>query len=282
MNMYAFIALINGLTVSVLGLFVYFKNKNNNVNRLYGLFCLAVAVWSYGYYFWQISDNYDNAIFWLHFLMVGAIFVPITYFHFISYFLELSKGKKVWIYLGYILSVIFLVLNFTQFFIKDLVKKLEFNFWPEPGEVFHFFLLFFASYIIYSWYLMSHKIDKSNGIKRSQIKYILIATFIGFIGGSTNYFLWYNIPIPPYGNILVTVYAGLIAYSILRYRLMDIKLFFGRGAVYFFSFATATGVAFLLMILNDFYKILDFKSAAPVMLAAGILVFNPFFEFIVY
>jgi hypothetical protein len=51
-----------------------------------------------------------------------------------------------------------------------------------------------------------------------------LGSLLGFGGGATNYFLFYNIPIPPFGNPLVAVGFGLLTYSIIRHRLMDIKL----------------------------------------------------------
>ena len=60
------------------------------------------------------------------------------------------------------------------------------------------------------------------GNKRNQIKYILMGTIIGYIGGSTNYPLWYKIPIPPLGNCLVSAYVILIGYAIAKYKLLDV------------------------------------------------------------
>jgi len=63
---------------------------------------------------------------------------------------------------------------------------------------------------------------KSSGFKREQIRYFLAAAIVGFFGGATNWPMWYNIHFPPYMNILVSVYLGIVAYAIINYRLMDI------------------------------------------------------------
>jgi len=46
--------------------------------------------------------------------------------------------------------------------------------------------------------------------KKSSTNSIVRGACLGFIGGSTNYFLWYKLPILPIGNILVSVYVGSI------------------------------------------------------------------------
>jgi signal transduction histidine kinase len=60
--------------------------------------------------------------------------------------------------------------------------------------------------------------------KKQQIKYFLLGTGIGFACGSTNYFLWYNIPIPPYPNALVSIYVVLTTFAILKYHLFEIRV----------------------------------------------------------
>jgi len=70
---------------------------------------------------------------------------------------------------------------------------------------------------------------------REQIKYVLLGTLIGFVGGSTNYPLWYNVNIPPLGNSLVAIYVILVAIAIMKYHLFDIKLILTELLVGVFS-----------------------------------------------
>ena len=65
---------------------------------------------------------------------------------------------------------------------------------------------------------------QSDEIKRRQIEYVFWGTLIGFIGGSTNYFLWYDIPIPPIGNFLVILYPLALGYAVLKHHLFDLKV----------------------------------------------------------
>jgi signal transduction histidine kinase len=60
-------------------------------------------------------------------------------------------------------------------------------------------------------------------MKKLQIKYVLLGSIVGFGGGLTNFFLWYDIEILPVGNILVAFYTVFFSYAIIKYRLMDIR-----------------------------------------------------------
>lgn len=88
-----------------------------------------------------------------------------------------------------------------------------------------------------------------HGIKAGQIKLVFIGTLIGFVGGSTNYFLWYNIPLPPYLNILVSVYILTVAYAIVKYRFMNIEVIIRRTVVFTGLLAFVFGVLFFGLFL---------------------------------
>jgi signal transduction histidine kinase len=76
-----------------------------------------------------------------------------------------------------------------------------------------------------------------NKEKQNQLKYVLLGTSIGYAGGCTNYLLWYDIPIPPYGNIFVSFFGIFLTYAIIRHQLMDIRIVIKRSIVYSISIA---------------------------------------------
>jgi len=224
MPIFALTALINGITSSILGFFVFFRNNKVKVNQTFALFCFSIAFWSYAYYFWQVADNASDALMWSRLLMAGAIFIPIFYLHFVLTLLnKLSEKLKILIS-AYAFGFIFLVLDLTSLFIKGVTPKFSFAFWPEPGIAFHFFLVGWVGCIVYPTYLLYKSYKGSLGIQRHQLRYLLTGMIIGYLGGATNFFLWYNIPIPPFGNILVSFFVITTSYAIVRYRLLDIHV----------------------------------------------------------
>ena len=286
MIFYAIIALINAITGTILGLFVYFKNKKAKTNQAFFLFCLSVAVWSYAYYFWQVTDNADSALFWSRGLMVGAIFVSISYFYFIIRLLNKVKEKKKSLIVGYLIFFFFFLTNFTSLFVKGVSPKLGFAFWPEPGIFYHPFLLAWIFYALYTVYLLFKEYYLSIGIKQNQIRYILVGTIIGYIGGATNYLLWYDIPIPPIGNWTATFYLAIVAYAILKYRLMDIRMAIKRSTIFSGIVIIITAVyvmaAFLLGLIF-FGSVYTLRTQIITGLIVAILVavgFRPLYEWL--
>lgn len=221
-NFYAATGLINASASFLIGIFVFLKNKKDQINLRFFLFCLSAAVWSAGYFCWQIAADENSALLWSRLLMVGAIFIPLTHFHFVLAFL--GKKRKIALRVGYGLTLFFLVISFSRYFVTGVSPKMFFPFWPNPGILYGPFLLMFFSYTAYAWHLLVKENRKSTGIKRQQIRYILISSVISFLAGSTNYFLWYNVAIPPFGNAIAVSFVIFISYAILKHHLFDIKV----------------------------------------------------------
>ncbi|MFH1608792.1 MAG: ATP-binding protein [Patescibacteria group bacterium] len=224
MSFFALTALINTISSILLGFLVYFSNKKAIINKTFARFCIMVAIWSYAYFIWQISKTAGTALLWSHILMAGAIFIPITYLHFILEFLGKMKEKKKILIFGYFSFIVFFILNLTPWFINGVEQKLSFNFWPNAGLFYTPFLIFWFFYIIYPIYLLVKEKAVSVGLKRNQISFILLGTIIGYTGGITNFPLWYDISIPPIGNWATTIYLAIIAYVIVKHHLMQIKV----------------------------------------------------------
>jgi len=243
MNFYAISALINLVTSLILGGFAFIKNPKKAINISFFLLTISISVWSVAYFVWQISDTYNAALFWTRMLSVGSTLIPILYLQWILLILGLLKDKKrlAILIFGYLGTAVFLYFSFSSLFVKDVVPALNFLFWPKAGFLYTIYLLFsYVGLIGYGLIELIRAYYKRKGIIRYQIKYIILATIISFVSGATNFFLWYNIPIPPVGNILVALYTIILFYAMARYRLMDIRTVFQK----FIIFVGTSGIVY--------------------------------------
>jgi hypothetical protein len=78
----------------------------------------------------------------------------------------------------------------------------------------------------------AHKV--SSRVMQNRIKFMLLALFVGIVGGTTNVPLVYDVPLEPVGIPLVPLYLFLISYAIYKYRLMEINYFIYQGLSYAF------------------------------------------------
>jgi hypothetical protein len=233
---YALGALVNALVVTILGFIIYFKNRREAANRMFALFCADVALWSYAYFVWFLLKD-KNLVLLNHrvFLMGAAIFIAILFFHAILTFTNKTQQYKKYLIAGYIIFSFFLAASiFTPFIVKDVQPMLFFEFWPMAGILLAPFLVAWFFYIAFTIYILIKELKEQNitGDYKVQLICILVGAIIGFGGAATNYFLWYNIMIPPFSNFLIALGVAIIAYGILRHHLFSVKVLISELLVF--------------------------------------------------
>lgn len=227
---FAFSGIFNTSVSIILGLLFLLHRKENKANKIFVYFCLAVAVWSLTYVAWPLAQTSEETLRAFQILHIPACFVSILYLHFVVRWLGLYEQKKKIVYIGYLLSVLFSLSTFSPYFIVRMVPKFSMRFWAVPGPLYHWYLILFFGLFLYSSYLLIRRLQtEQEKVRRMQIKFILFGIVTGFLGGSTNYFLWYDINFPPYGNILVSFFVISTAYAIIRYKLLNIKVIATEG-----------------------------------------------------
>lgn len=225
LEIFALSGLVNGIIALCLGIFIIWRNWRSKINQLYFLIIIAVCIWSFSYWRWLLSNNASDALFWVRMLSIGSTLIPVFYFHWIVSLLKANKTKRNAVIIVYLTAAIFLIFSFSDLFIKQVKEKLFFPFWPDPGLLYHFYLFF--TYILlatYSIILLFKNYKISSQEQKGQIIFVIIGSIIAFGGGLTNFFLWYDIPIVPYGNFFVALFPFFFGYAILKHHLFDIKV----------------------------------------------------------
>jgi signal transduction histidine kinase len=233
MNFYTVSALLIFITALLFGLVVYTKNHRALANKAFGLFALSVIGWSFFYYIWQISSASSQALLYTRILMAFAIFIPANYFFIAIAFLGQYKERRWELFTAYFLSTVFLILDATPWMVASVEKTKYHNLWPMAGPAFGLFLVVWFIIVLYPTILLYRARSATNDKeKRRQIATIMIGIFLAFLGGSTNYFQWFRIDIPPVGNFVGPIWVVLIGYAIIKHNLMNIKLIVTEAALY--------------------------------------------------
>jgi len=277
------------ITAGFTAFFVIFSliNKGKRSDSwLFALMNLSLFVWSFGYGFWQISDNPQSALFFLKFLMCGATFIPVFYLHYTLSFLGISQKYKIQLFFAYLLSFVFLVYTILpEYIISGLYRikyfqELSFDYWPIAGSIFPFWLSWFILAFLIGQLLLYLRFKQESGIFREQIRYFFIGALIAVLGGGTVFPLWYKINLLPVGVFIIFLYPLLLFYSAARYRFMDISFVVGRGFIYFATYLTIIGSAFLLVLVHN-YLGYSFSPLYlwPTLLVLGIICYQPLFAF---
>lgn len=244
MGFYATTALINAIAVMTLGSFVFSKNIRGPINRRFATFTFTIAFWSWGYFLWQMSQTEAQALLWCRVMTAGAIFIPITFFHLALSFIYLEKAYRIPLMNGYIFSSALFLLNFTPLVVKGVLRRNWINFQPQAGSLHILIFISYIGFIGYSSLLLYRAFRTYSGLRRIQIKYIFLGCLIGFVGGLTNFPLWYNIKFPPLGNFFPAIGTVIMAYVIIKYRMMETGIVLTRKAIFIYSYILLMSVLF--------------------------------------
>jgi putative nucleotidyltransferase with HDIG domain len=226
-------AFLNAVVSIACLIYVLQSNRQKNITLTFTFLGLSVVLWSIGYFFWDVSLNQELALFWVRVFMAGAVFIPVFSVHFILSLIGLTHSKKRFLFFSYLITLFFLIADFTPYLVSSVTPKLQFNYWPNPGILFHFLIVIFTSSFFYLCFLLYkyYKDGNLSGINRNQVKYLFLAIVIGYISGANNILLWYDIPIYPYANILMFFCMFLIAF-VMRNYMADFRTVVTRGALF--------------------------------------------------
>lgn len=251
MTHYIIASLLTFSTTLLLALFVYFKNKESSLNRVYAIYSLSMAVWSFSYFKMITSPDRVTGLLWSRALHIGALFIPILFLHFGMVLLDIHQKKRKIIISGYLISFILLALLPTPLFVVDAAPKFTFKYFIVPGILYHLFTGFFFICVVYNLYNLLKGFKSVQGVKRNQIRYVFIAYLIGYGGGATAFFPLFNIPTPRWGLYPIPLCMAIFTYAIVKYRLMDINIAIKTGTAYASLAVFTTGISIGLIIGVD-------------------------------
>ena len=221
MNYFGTVSLFNGALALLTGLYVLFKNRHNLLYVSFATFAINIAFWAIFYSLWQSQDTKSSALFSIRLAMLACYYIPFTFLWFVSHLTETERVRRLFPFC-WIVPVFFSLFAFSELNVKDVVARLYFRYWPEPGFLMHVFVLIFFTLVVYSLFMLFKNWFQSTGLRRWQLRWITITILLAWGGGSTNWFLWYNIPIAPLPNFFVGIFFILIAYALIQRQLFDV------------------------------------------------------------
>jgi len=222
---YTISLLIGGFTAIISGVIVFLNNRKELENQSWLALNVSSAVWSFGYFAMISSHDHGTALIYNWVLHAAAIMIPLFYFLLaISLTKTVHKFKK-HLTIASFAGILFLILNQTKFFIADVKPKYIFNYAPDAGEIYFYFMLYFFVLVIYSLFIEFQTWMKATSpIERTRLKYVILFTIAGFGGGGSVFFLTFNINIAPYPVILFSIYPAISAYAVFRHQLFDARI----------------------------------------------------------
>ena len=245
---------ISSFLVALIG---YIKAYEEEKKTLFILVNGAGGLWALCLFIFHTSPQ--PQIFWLRFSHLAGIFIPVTFVHFVFILLGEVPRRKRQLTLFYLVGSILGSLSFTRLLITGITYNEVMGYHVIPGPVYRIFSVMFFSLIVYGYFLMGKALKSSSGFRKNQIRYCLVASILGLGGGISTFLPIYGINVPPLGILVVPSYGIILAYALLKRRLMDIRTIVSKGLIY----STITVLVFSLLLFIGFTLITFYQPIAP-------------------
>ncbi|MEK7451950.1 MAG: ATP-binding protein [Patescibacteria group bacterium] len=214
--------LLGAIFTLTLGFFVWIKKPKSHLSILFFLYSFALTVWLYGTFELFNAGTDANAIFWDRFIYAGVVFIPIFLYHFGLLYCEI-KNQQTILKIGYVLAVAFLPLTQTDYLVKDLFKY-AWGVHTRAQPLHIFFLVYFFFYFIYYFVNLYRSYAQTEGLKKQQMKFMLIGFFILDAVGPLAFLPAYGISVYPVIFLSAIPFALIVAYAMVKYQALNVKI----------------------------------------------------------
>jgi signal transduction histidine kinase len=275
---YFVIPLLAALGNLILAAIVLRRDRHNELNQAFAFATVMMVFWNLNIFVFYASANAQTAFFWSRFFRVGTLLMPASAAHFFYVF---SERRPRWAFrfliLAYAASEALIIANSVDLLVSD-VRRYPMGFYYVGTPLYRTFtLLAFACAVVTFYLLVSECFGSPSPHKRFQARLWLLGTSVAMPLGLTNLITQPGIHFPPLGNLANTVYIAVIAYGIVRHRLMDIDLVVTKSMAYaavsFVLIAPAFAIALWLQRLSFGLIHPDFSLALLAMFAVIAVLF---------
>lgn len=229
-------------------LFVWSKNKRSLVNLFFCLASFCVAVWLFATVGMFSSKEVGLGLFWNRLIWMAVPFISISVYSYSVMWLELKRQKK-FILAGYAVALAFAV---PAVFSPLFIAGGRMHFWgvyPEYGILSYPFLLLHFGLMVASFmnFVRAYR-STALLVRKRQIRYIFLAYLMAYVA-SVDYLPGLNLEVYPFGYIFVFLWLGIMAFTIIRYKVMEIETVIHRTLLWILSSAAVFLPIFILIYL---------------------------------
>jgi HD-GYP domain-containing protein (c-di-GMP phosphodiesterase class II) len=256
--------LLGAIIFGGLELIIAQSKPKTRLQRVFQIYLLAMFLWSISAY--MTLSGWMGVLPWFRIMTIAPIIMTIAIFYFIE---TLFGFRRFWAHYAIAFGVLLIPISlFTPLIIKDAALesgRLHYEFGPLiffiaiPGYGLNFFNL---------WELTNGYRQTSSINQRNRFRYLILALSITVLATFINFTEWGKYPIDIAAN---TISAMLIAYAILRHKLLDIQIVVRIGMLYTITTAILGVVYFLVITLT--LNVVEAFSGGRIFLLSVIVAF---------
>ncbi|MCF7908533.1 MAG: GAF domain-containing protein [Candidatus Omnitrophica bacterium] len=276
-NLFTISGLLTGITCSFLAviLLIFGRVKEVKLTRLWMIFNTVVALWDFSLFFIGQATNSLVAFDRWRLAHVPGLLIAPLFLHVIYVFCGIQRRK--FLVFSYLAALTYIVLD--SFNLLSYTTQLIFGafYYIKPiGPQYTAFATLWLYIIAHSLFVLFRFYRTASGHKKNQALYFLIVMLVGFSGGSTHFITAIafskGIQIYPFGQLGVALYCIVATYAILKYRLMDVRIFVSRAAAFLISYPFFLSIPFIFAYRTQ-VELHSLMGANWWLVPAGLIIF---------
>ena len=242
------IPLVAALANFSLALMVHRIGPRTALRRVFVLTAISLAFWNLIYVVFYSVTDHDRAFQLARIVRCGAMFLFPAVLHLAVILPGRQRRPLVWwlLAIDYIAFISLAIANAFDLLVSDL-RVVRWGYYSVGTPLYDLFTILVLVSFAGVFALLIHEYRTTPEPRmRLQLKFWLFGMAIALPLGLTNLLPAYGIPIYPLGNLGSVVWAGIVAYAIVRHRLMDIEVAVSKGIAYLGVAVVVAGPAFLI------------------------------------
>ncbi len=207
-----------GIAVAVLR-----QGAQQRVNRVFAAMTLAIVSWNLAIFALDYFPDEATAEFWNRIFRTGICLAPVLVYHMgVALIGQPGRATRSFLIAGYVLGGLLVVANVAGVLVSGLNRH-SWGWYIEPTPYYSALTIVVLGYLVLSaqvvWSAYRHP---QSSRMRVQAKFWLLAMVVPLPFVLSNFAAAYGVPIYPLGSLGNVVYVGIVAYAIVRHRVMDV------------------------------------------------------------
>ncbi len=237
---------------------------------------MTIGYWIVTTYLVDRANTSEVALWLSRATFIGPLLMPAILVNFSLVFPSASDSTRRARYLLYIPTIILLLITPTNYIVRDVIRQPEYTEFIY-GALYSTFAAYLLGYFLLFFIIIAVRSRSITGLKKIQVRYLFIGLLI-----SVSISVITNVLLPLFevqelsaiGANSTIFFLGFTAYSIVKHRLLDIRLVLTRSLVY----TTTLAAVALAFIFSTFISAQKFGGAGskifvPIIVSA-IVVFG--------
>lgn len=254
----------------LLGLFVFKNNPKHDTNKLFFILTLTIIFWTAANYFSLLPPKNTDPLFWIRLVLFCAIPNASSFLILIHTFPSEKIHIKLYLYYPYLLLSVFLMYLTLSPYIFSTISYKNGSAQPVPGILMPLFALYVLLSIGTGLTILFKKYRSASGLNKLQLSYVLIGTISMF----SLILLTIFFPVVILGNsyfvqfspVYTFPFIAALAYSIIKHRLLDVRLILARTISYTFLLILSSIIYGLLFVFFTMF-VIQIKSGTTLLTA---------------